>query len=139
MSERLSEGPVETLESILNRLNDVIPQDIRKRYCDGFLWNEILQYKNQPLDLKTERSNSMARHLAAYLINILVQGLFGELAFEQKMADGKLMPLIEDEKKCIHMAILDIVAFVQNELAIPIDVDPEINQLHVMLRPSMHS
>lgn len=124
---------------IIQRLEQVIPEEIRARYFGGDIWNEILQQRQcSPDDLAKSRiiqkPTSLVKYLAAYLINVVTQSLFQELALDMKVDpnSNQCTALSPQEIEIIETAIRTIVEFVKNQLAIPVRIDPEINQPHVL-------
>lgn len=135
----LSENPTfANMTEILEMVEVIIPEEIRKKYCVGQIWEQIIQQKQRGPDETMQKPMSfisLKQFLAAYLVNMVVQALFQELALGMKIdpQTREFINLSVEEIKTIEKTIRSIVEFVKNDLEVAVRIDPEINQPYVQI------
>ncbi len=119
--------PLTTLAEAIARAVGIMPADIQQRYLVGPTWEEILGFPNVPMNhfVSTSLGAKPAKlYLAVYLVNIVVQSLFMELSFGQKVdpVTRDLEELDDVERKDIEATVKKILAFVRDELGVQVDI-----------------
>ena len=113
------------------------------RHFVGRQWEEIESLADQPMDAVPGGhfptlglvNFTIAKLLAAYMINVAAQGLHMEIMLSMKVDPVTLLtkPIDYMEKRKIRAVIDAIVLFVQVDLKVDVD-DASTNQPHVRLQ-----
>ena len=104
-----------------------MPADIQQRYLVGPTWEEILGFPNVQMNhfVSTSLGAKPAKlYLAVYLVNIVVQSLFMELSFGQKVdpVTRDLEMLDEMDRRDIEATAKQILFFVRDELGVQVNI-----------------
>lgn len=130
--------PFTTVREAIEVVKELIPRDIQARYLYGEFWENLEQSGMLATDTIIDLGfgpRSFKLYLGAYLINLVVQSLFSELAMEQKVNPdtGVLETLDEADMNSIKATINVVIEFVQRRLGVFVDIDPEIRLPHVQI------
>jgi len=122
--------PLSTGDEALAALEQVLPQDIRERYLVGPMWNEMVQEtRGRTLDTLIQGSvgpRPARLYLAAYLMNIVAEGLASERTFKIRIDPVTRVEIClnPEEITAISKAVKDLIAFIRVQLGVPLAPEP---------------
>jgi len=132
LPDETSENPqFKTMSEAIQALENSLPDDIRRLYCVGGTWEEILKLKDSKPDDMVETIAGIIPaklFLAAYAINVVAQGMLCACALGEKTdpVTMEFSPMSPDEKLAIEqLQIPMVIEFVANKLGVPVFMTPE--------------